>query len=222
MIPIAKKISNAKGGPNPPSLHQEYKEFIVDNEHPCIMANAVFTLNNFELKQFDKLASKNTAVEILSELKTYLANYDFDKNKFKSFIAAFPQTQVHSEEELQYIHEIDEQPWDSNVSSDPQNANFSFSIAGHAFYVVGMHPHSSRLARRSPYPTLVFNLHSQFEKLREMKAFHKVRNKIRERDIAFQGDINPVLKDYGDSSEAIQYSGRNIDGNWKCPFHSKS
>ncbi|EPR66734.1 hypothetical protein ADICYQ_4321 [Cyclobacterium qasimii M12-11B] len=194
------------------------------------MANAVFKLNNFELKLFDELASKNTAVKMLSALKAYLSNYDFNNNTFKSFIAAFPHTQVDSEEEfeqllwkqLQYIYEIDEQPWDPNVSSDPENVNFSFSIAGHAFYVVGMHPHSSRLARRSPYPTMVFNLHSQFEQLREMKAFHKVRDKIRARDIAFQGNINPVLKDYGDSSEAIQYSGRNIADNWECPFHPKS
>ncbi|WP_339922922.1 guanitoxin biosynthesis heme-dependent pre-guanitoxin N-hydroxylase GntA [uncultured Cyclobacterium sp.] len=221
---------NPKSGPKPLEIKQELEEFIIENEHPCIMANAVFKLNNFELNLFDKLASRTTAGKMLNAIKTYLSNYQFNKNTFKSFIAVFPQSEVDSEEEfekllwkqLQYIHEIDEQPWDPNVSSDPENANFSFSIAGHAFYVVGMHPHSSRMARRSAYPTLVFNLHSQFEKLREMNAFRKVRDKIRARDIAFQGYINPVLKDYGDNSEAIQYSGRNTAENWKCPFHSKS
>jgi len=66
-----------------------------------------------------------------------------------------------------------------------------------------------------------FNLHWQFEKLREMGVYHKVRDKIRKRDTALQGNINPMLADFGDSSEAKQYSGRKVGGKWKCPFHSK-
>jgi hypothetical protein len=122
---------------------------------------------------------------------------------------------------LQFIHDSDTEPWDSRVSNNPENSNFSFSIGGRAFYVVGMHPKSSRMARRAPYPTLVFNLHWQFEKLREMGAYHKVRDKIRERDTDLQGSINPVLEDFGESSEARQYSGRKVESAWKCPFHSK-
>jgi FPC/CPF motif-containing protein YcgG len=52
-----------------------------------------------------------------------------------------------------------------------------------------------------------------------MGVYHKVRNKIRERDIALQGNINPVLEDFGERSEARQYSGRQVESNWKCPFH---
>ncbi|MDO6437552.1 guanitoxin biosynthesis heme-dependent pre-guanitoxin N-hydroxylase GntA [Cyclobacterium sp. 1_MG-2023] len=211
-------------------IKQAYKEFIIDKKHPCVMANAVFSLNNFEMKLFKKFASKDTALKMLIAIKAYLANIDFESNKFKSFIAVFPETQINSEKEfehllwdqLQYIHDIDEQPWDPNVSCDPENASFSFSIAGHAFYVVGMHPKSSRLARRTPYTTLVFNLHSQFVKLRANKSYHKIRDKIRERDIDFQGSVNPVLKDFGESSEAVQYSGRQITEKWQCPFHSNS
>ena len=121
--------------------------------------------------------------------------------------------------QLQLLHEADDQEWDKSVSNDPENSNFSFSLAGKAFYMVGMHPHSSRKARQSPVPALAFNLHWQFEKLREMGTYQTVRDKIRERDTELQGDINPMLQDFGENSEARQYSGRKVDGDWKCPFH---
>lgn len=108
------------------------------------------------------------------------------------------------------------------MSDDPNNPNFSFSIKGKAFYIVGMHPQSSRLARQAPYCTVVFNLHWQFEKLREMGAYQAVKNKIRLRDKKLQGTINPVLRDFGSDSETRQYSGRNVGAEWECPFHHKN
>lgn len=209
------------------SIEEDFKEFIIDKNHPCIMANTVFAMQEYDLNVYDKLGSKKVAIKLLEDLESYIANYNFSDNKFKSFIAVFPNTEVTSEVEfenllwrqLQFIHEVDSKPWDHRVNRDPEHSNFSFSIGGRAFYVVGMHPKSSRMARRAPYTTLVFNLHWQFEKLRKMGAYHKVRDKIRDRDAALQGDINPVLADFGDSSEARQYSGRKVGENWKCPFH---
>jgi len=107
------------------------------------------------------------------------------------------------------------------VSKDTENQHFSFSIGGKAFYIVGMHPGASRKARQSPYAAIAFNLHWQFEKLREMGSYETVRDKIRERDKELQGSINPVLEDFGSNSEARQYSGRKVEKDWKCPFHNK-
>ena len=59
--------------------------------------------------------------------------------------------------------------------------NLEGIIAGKSFYIVGLHPNSSRLARRSPFTAIAFNLHWQFEKLREMGTFIRVRNTIRKR-----------------------------------------
>lgn len=208
-------------------IEEEFQDFIINQQHPCIMANTVFATNNYELHIHEKLGTKSTASKLLKELEEYVANYNFSDNKFQTFIAVFPEEEIVSEIEfenmlwrqLQFIHEKDGTPWDKRVSSDPENNNFSFSIGGRAFYVVGMHTKSSRKARRAPYVTLVFNLHWQFEKLREMGVYHKVRDKIRARDEALQGNINPVLEDFGESSEARQYSGRNVGEKWKCPFH---
>lgn len=210
-------------------IEQKFQQFILEENHPCIMANTVFSMKMYEIKLYEKLGSKATATTLLEDLQDYLNSYNFNDNKFKSFIAVFPEADIVSEIEfenllwrqLQFINDKDEKPWDHRVSKNPEDDNFSFSIAGRAFYVVGMHPKSSRLARQAPYVTLVFNLHWQFEKLREMNAYHKVRDKIRERDEELQGSINPMLEDFGESSEARQYSGRNVGEVWKCPFHSK-
>lgn len=225
-------MKNSTSSPIPElskNIEKEFHDFIIEKNHPCVMANTVFLMKDYDLNVYEELGSKSTAKLLVEDIKTYVENYNFADNKFKTFIAVFPDADVVSEIEfenllwrqLQFIHETDSQPWDERVSNDPENDNFSFSIAGRAFYVIGMHPKSSRIARRSPYPTLVFNLHWQFEKLREMGAYYKVRDKIRERDAELQGSINPVLEDFGDNSEARQYSGRNVSDAWKCPFHSK-
>jgi len=211
-------------------IKQEFINFIIEENHPCIMANTVFQMNKYHLNIYERLGSRKTAEALREDLKAYKDNYDFDSKDFESFIAVFPEAEVVSEMEfenllwrqLQFLHEQDTEDWDPTVSADPEDSNFSFSIGGKAFYVVGLHPKASRQARRAPYPTLVFNLHSQFEKLREMGVYQKVRDKIRERDAALQGSINPVLQDFGEQSEARQYSGRNVEKNWKCPFHNSN
>ena len=212
------------------SSKSKFENFILGKDHPCLMAQTVFSMDKVDFHEYDNLGSRETAKAILADLKQYIAAYDFESNDFLTFLVGFKGKQHYTEEEfeqvlwqqLQYLHEEDDAAWDKEVSPDPQNKNFSFSLGGRAFYIVGMHPNSSRKARQAPYPAIAFNLHWQFEKLREMNTYHTVRNKIRERDIELQGDINPMLEDFGERSEARQYSGRKVGEDWKCPFlHGK-
>ncbi|WP_034257976.1 guanitoxin biosynthesis heme-dependent pre-guanitoxin N-hydroxylase GntA [Altibacter lentus] len=209
-------------------LYSDFKDFIVAKDHPCVMAQTVFSMDAVTLKEYPSFGTRSTAAHILSDLKEYLDTCDFEANTFQTFIATFPDVDVFSEiefekllwQQLQFIHEADTQNWDSAVSKDPDDPSFSFSIGGTAFYIVGMHPKSSRKARRAPVVTLVFNLHWQFDKLREMGTYQRVRDTIRRRDKTLQGSVNPVLKDFGEESEARQYSGRHVEAAWKCPFHA--
>lgn len=207
-------------------IREDFDNFILGRDHPCIMAQTVFTMDKVDFHIYENPELKETARQILKDLKNYVEGYDFDSNDFQSFIAAFRGAPDYSEEQfermlwnlLQLLHDLDDASWDREVSSDPDNPDFSFSLAGRAFFIVGMHPNSSRKARQSPVPSIAFNLHWQFEKLREMGTFKTVRDKIRERDIELQGEINPMLKDHGEESEARQYSGRKVGEDWKCPF----
>jgi FPC/CPF motif-containing protein YcgG len=126
-------------------------------------------------------------------------------------------------QQMQQLHEC-ETPgatWDSSVSDDPEDPRFGFSFGGRAFFVVGLHPASSRLSRRFQWPALVFNARAQFDQLRSQGRFERLRGMIREREMALQGSLNPNLADFGERSDARQYSGRPVDESWKCPFHRK-
>jgi FPC/CPF motif-containing protein YcgG len=93
--------------------------------------------------------------------------------------------------------------------------------APEGFFVVGLHPRASRLARRFETPAMVFNLHGQFETLRADGRYERLRDAILERDLAASGSINPMLAQHGTSSSARQYSGRVVGGDWRCPFSGR-
>lgn len=127
--------------------------------------------------------------------------------------------------QLQRLHDLDVKRgtgWSPEVSRNPNDPHFSLSIAGHAFFVIGLHPGASRIARKFGAPALVFNSHQQFEKLRADGRYQKMQAATRERDIALQGSINPNLADFGAAAETRQYSGRKTEADWRCPFHVRS
>lgn len=219
-------VSATRSSSEEKHIKKQFKNFVIEDNHPCLMAQTVFSMDHVDFHSYDNFGSIQTARKILIDLKKYIENYDFESNEFFTFIAAFKGRKDFTEEQfekllwkqLQFLHEVDDAVWDPAVNKDPEHENFSFSLGGKAFYMVGLHPNSSRKARQSPYPAIAFNLHWQFEKLREMGTYHTVRDKIRERDTELQGNINPMLEDFGKSSEVKQYSGRKVGEEWKCPF----
>ena len=74
-------------------------------------------------------------------------------------------------------------------------------------------------ARKFESPAMVFNLHDQFQVLRDQQRYEKLRASILARDEALAGSMNPMLARHGEASEARQYSGRAVGDDWKCPFH---
>lgn len=201
------------------------REFILD-DHPCVMAQSLVADDNLTIRDYKKITNINTPSALLEDLQAYLESIDEEDKKFQTFIATFEED--HYEDELDFenslwkllsdLNQLDPKPWDKNTSADPSSSKFSFSLIGDSFYIVGMHPNSSRKARSAPFPMIVFNLHSQFELLREVGRYTRVRDIIRRRDKDFQGSINPMLEDFGTSSEARQYSGREVEKDWKCPY----
>jgi FPC/CPF motif-containing protein YcgG len=176
------------------------------------------------------MGTRATTAGLAYDLWEYVRELPTLETEYATFIASFAAPLTSDEREweellwsqLQSLHEMDKphHAWDSTVSSDPEDPAFSFSFAGTAFFIVGLHPSSSRLARRFAWPTLVFNAHAQFERLREQHQFDRMRQTIRTRDHQLQGSLNPNLSNYGEHSEARQYSGRAVEGDWKCPFHA--
>jgi FPC/CPF motif-containing protein YcgG len=219
----------AQKGRSMHSLKQTMEEFIGHKAFPCVGAKTALSRAQIEVFEGHSLLDTDDDEDLLRSLQTYIQNCRDDDSGFRSFVAIFPDTPSLSEEKfesalwqkLNSLHQLDDAPWDPAVSDDPDDNDFSFSLGGKAFYIVGMHPAASRPARRFRHPALVFNLHEQFERLRADGRYHTMRQIIRRRDHALAGSVNPMLLDFGTRSEAIQYSGRAIEGAWSCPFHPK-
>lgn len=194
--------------------------------YPCLGARSVIHRQACHIGVYGRLGSAAAAGELHSDLVRF--GQDVGDAELASFVAVFTDpsamTEAHFSEllwrQLQHLHDVDatEHHWDARVSADPEDPHFSFSVGGSAFFIVGLHPGSSRWARRFAWPALVFNPHQQFEAMRQAGKYQRVRSAIRERDALLQGTINPVLRDHGCMSEARQYAGDAVSESWRCPL----
>lgn len=204
------------------------EEMVAHPEYPCLGARSVFRRDAVTLVVLDDLAD-TTAGGSLDALGAALAQYAHEvdaEGDLVSFVACFRGPVLQEERDfegllwgaLQHLHDQDDVPWAEGVAADPDNPHFAFSVAGTAFFVVGLHPNASRVARRAPLPTLVFNLHAQFERMRADGGYQRMRDAIRRRDTDLQGFLNPMVSDHGETSEARQYAGRVVPEGWSPPF----
>ena len=213
----------------PVRLDDTLRDAIAKPEFPCVGAKSALARGTLKTVQCHALTSGWDDVRIHRELLEWAWEYRDNPEGFRSLAVIFESPTDLGEAEfeaamwsrIQSLADKDNwlgQPYDRTVSADPDDSHFSLSFGGEAFFVVGMHPNASRPARQMPFPVLVFNLHDQFEKLREEGRYERLRDRILERDVALAGDINPMLAQHGETSEARQYSGRQVDSSWKCPF----
>jgi FPC/CPF motif-containing protein YcgG len=201
-------------------------------EFPCVGAKSALAHDNLKTLAAHRLDSSWDDLMIHRELLAWAREYRENSDGFRSLAVIFegPDNLSEAEFENQMWARIqsmaDKDAWlgqsyDQRVSADPNDPHFSLSFGGEAFFVIGLHPNASRPARRFSYPALIFNLHDQFERLREDGRYEKMRDTILERDRKLAGDVNPMLAKHGEASEARQYSGRQVDEAWQCPFHDK-
>ena len=208
---------------------EELLAMIADDAFPCVGAKSAMARGTLKTLVGHSLESAWDDVKIHSELLEWARAYREDPSGLRSLAVVFEGPRDLAEEafeaamwaRLQSLADKDDwrgQPYDRSVSADPDDPHFSLSFGGAAFFVVGLHPNASRPSRRFPRPTLVYNLHDQFERLREEGRYERMREKIIERDVALAGSPNPMLARHGQASEARQYSGRRVGADWQCPF----
>ncbi|WP_374410941.1 guanitoxin biosynthesis heme-dependent pre-guanitoxin N-hydroxylase GntA [Novosphingobium colocasiae] len=216
----------------PPSLADRFKDFITDRAFPCVGAKSALARGTLKVVPCRLLTSAWNDVQIHRELAQWSLDYRREPGLFRSLAFVFEGPDDLGEaqferamwERVQSLADKDawlEQPYDGRVSSDPADPHFSLSFGGEAYFVVGLHPHATRPARRFDTPVLVFNLHDQFETLRAQERYEPIRQTILDRDLALAGSVNPMLARHGERSEASQYSGRAVSEDWRCPFRDK-
>jgi len=214
-------------------LAECFRAFVRDAAFPCVGAKSALAKGQMRIVVARDIRSGWDDLRIYPGLLDLAKSYADDPVLFQTFVVLFEQDWALAEDgfeaamwaRIQSLSDKDAmfaQTPDARVSSNPGDPHFSLSFGGQAFFVVGLHPGASRPARRFSRPAMVFNLHDQFEQLREQGRYEKLRTTILDRDVAVAGSINPMLSRHGEGSEARQYSGRAVGNDWECPYRGRA
>ena len=207
---------------------KSYFDFISNKAFPCVAAKTALNWRQLNCLVVGHLGCPQDDAQILDFLYQFVDAYRQSDKLYHSAAIIFrgPARPTEAQFEnlfwqrMQALSNLDARRYgyDPRVVADPASPEFSFSLKEEAFFVIGLHPGSSRLARQFQYPTLVFNAHQQFEQIRANSTYDKLRDTIRGRDLAYSGSVNPMLRNFGAGSEAHQYTGSLHDDAWQCPF----
>lgn len=207
-------------------VHESFRALALNPHFACLGGQAAVRQNAYGFGLYPTLGSPASTESLARGLQSFNGDAALRAQSLTAFAACFVTPVTGGEESferllwatLQQLSDIDTQPWATGRGADPRDPEFSFSFGGVAFFVIGLHAASSRLARRFAWPTLIFNPHVQFDHLRASGKYAHFQHVIRTRDAALQGTTNPMLSDFGEESEARQYSGRTVGADWECPF----
>ena len=210
------------------SINNQFLTFLGNAAFPCVAAKSASQKGNIEIMIADHLGCPKDDADILRFIYAFTKTYRASAESFHSAAVIFTGPGQITEalfdrlmwQRLASLRSLDavEYNYDSRVSADPASADFSFSLMEEAFFIIGLHPQSSRPARRFQYPVLIFNPHAQFEAMKTDRRYGNMKAIVRKRDLAYSGSVNPMLTDFGESSEAYQYSGRRYETDAECPF----
>ncbi len=213
--------------------HAAFRNFIDDDAFSCLGAKASIHRRTYRFGTYGEMDDEPSTSGLARDLYAFAMERRGFESLFSTYVAVFRSFEAGADPELGFeralwsqllrLHEHDRafHAWDPHVSKDPHDAAFSYSFAGTGFFVVGLHPKSSRSARRFAWPTLVFNAHEQFETLKRSGKFDRLQERIRERELRVDGSLNANLAAYGEHSEARQYAGRAVPKDWICPFRPR-
>ena len=206
----------------------DYLAFLQQRDYPCIAAKAAVANGHVQCLVIDDMSSPAEDELIVSFLYDFVEYYRRSVKPYHTAAVIFRLPEIRQErrfdellwERLAAFRDIDREHYkhDPRVDADPSSAHYSYSLKEEAFFILGLNPMSSRLARRFRYPAIIFNPHAEFEKLRNNHKYESMKTAVRKRDIHFSGSMNPMLKDFGEESEVFQYSGLQYDLTWQCPL----
>jgi uncharacterized protein len=207
---------------------REFQSFIKDAGYPCVAARSAIAQNHIPCLVSSHMGCPRDDRRILRFIYDFVNEYRVSTEPLHSAAVLFELPEDPTEEvfdmmlwdRLQALSRLDAENfrYDKRVDSDPLSPHFSFSLGEEAFFIIGLSPATQRKSRQFKFPAMIFNPHAQFEELREENRYEKMKKIVRKRDTLFSGSVNPMLTDFGEVSEAWQYSGRQYNGDWTCPL----
>src|SRR5262249_55256652 len=161
--------------PNPLAvlIHSQFRGMITSPAFPCLGGSGAIHRGDYRFAVYGALGSPDAIRPCASDLASFLGKCPADRNPVAVFVAAFRQPVIPTElafetalwEQLRGLHELDahgdaahrQSGGSDGLPTDVKNEDPGFFFCDREFFVVGLHPASSRWARRFGWPTLVFN-----------------------------------------------------------------
>jgi FPC/CPF motif-containing protein YcgG len=217
--------------PHENDINNDIRTFILQKNYPCVAAIQSVVRNDYVIGTYGQFGTGTHWHKLRTDLLNFLKLQSSTQSRYMSFWGVFTASNQTPDNELDFENKFwrelsllssEEEravDWGNINSSDPNDPSFCLSLNGVKLFVVGLHPDSSRFARRFSRPAMVFNAFSQFEVFEEDGTYAAMVKNIRQNELKFQGSINPMVLAHGDAWESIQYSGRENPESWKCPFN---
>ena len=205
-----------------------FRGFVLNPTFVCVGAKAAVNHETYRLGVYDRLASPEATAGLSRDLYEFLHEIGSEDHEFTTFIATFREPT-----DLEEI-EFEKQLWEHSrccttamplcttgirPSAVTRTTRTSRSASPATPASSSACTRAARgCARHFPWPTLVFNPHAQFERLREAGKFEKMKEVVRQREEELEGSVSPVSADFGADTEAKQYAGREVEPEWHPAF----
>ena len=150
-------------------VHNQLRALILDPQFTNVGARSALKQGRYRFGLYPELGSPEAAAELHKGLLAFVVEQLTLGKDFTTFIASFVGPTLRDEkhfelllwQQLQGEYNAGTYSWDSTASSNPEDLRFSFSFAGRAFFIVGLHSGSASWNRRFAWPTLIFNFRHQ-------------------------------------------------------------
>lgn len=201
-------------------IHDLFRATILSRSFPCLGGAGLIRSRNYRFAIYDELGVANSIGLMARDLTGFLSLRNADEFPFTAFIAAFlnpaPADDVAFERamwaQLEGLEALDAKTDHPPVrlidETDP-----GLVYGDREFFIVGMHPASSRWARRFSWPLLVFNALTHADEMRARGKHERMSQLVLGRDRILQGSDNPSLH----ASQRDQFSGRAVEPGL-CPL----
>jgi FPC/CPF motif-containing protein YcgG len=208
-------------------MHSQFRGMMLSPAFPCLGGVGAVRRGDYRFAVYRELGHAQTVAACAGDLMCFVNQTPIESNPVAAFVAVFCEPVLSSDEafELALWNQLKGMLEVRKADSGPEPASSDvathdgcdpgFYFGDREFFVVGLHPASSRWARRFAWPTLVFNALTHAEDLQRRGKHAQLREQILARDRALQGSDNPSLT----FSQFAQFSGRAVDDHWKCPVN---
>ncbi|MFN0012152.1 MAG: YqcI/YcgG family protein [Phycisphaerales bacterium] len=195
----------------------------------CIAAQAAFKKGTFRIAHVDaEVGTWDSSIMLGYAMTRFIGDLATLPTPFRPLVVIFEGPTAASPEQfrdrfwstLQQASDIDALCFSPTreVDSKLTSPHFGYSIGQRGWFVNGSFPSAPLIGRRTPLPTLICNLQSNFEQLKHSGQFVRIQKANTARQLAVQGCVNPYLTELGgDADQSVQFVSVP-HGPGGCPF----